>query len=254
VTTYRISELAQRVGLPASTLRFYEQAGLVPARRSDSGYRLFDDQAVDRIQIIATGKRLGLSLVEIRDLLEAWESGPCRDVRQRLRPMVANHIAEAGQRVAEISRLTDRLRTAASVIDGPAPSGRCGPGCGIVAREDPAAVPAALERAIQRQDAEPGPPIACTLTAADRADRIGQWRRLLGQADEREPVDGGLAFGFPAGLAGRLAELAAAEQQCCTFLEFRLYLRAGLVRFEVRAPADGVALLASLFQADEAPR
>jgi MerR family transcriptional regulator, copper efflux regulator len=51
-------------------LRFYEQAGLLPARRSESGYRLFDDHAVERIQVIITGKRLGLPLEEIRNLLQ----------------------------------------------------------------------------------------------------------------------------------------------------------------------------------------
>ena len=132
VTTYRVSELAERVGLPPSTLRFYEQAGLVPARRSESGYRLFDDQAVERIEVITTGKRLGLPLEEISDLLQVWENGLCHDVRERLRPMVANQIINAERRAAEIDAFIERLRRASSVIDGLAPPGRCGPGCGIV--------------------------------------------------------------------------------------------------------------------------
>jgi MerR family transcriptional regulator, copper efflux regulator len=248
VTRYRVSELADRVGLPPSTLRFYEQAGLVPARRSESGYRLFDDQAVERIEVITTGKRLGLPLEEIRDLLQAWENGLCRDVRERLRPMVLTQIAEAERRRAEIDAFIGRLRRASSVIDGPVPPGRCGPGCGIVPHEAPAeAAPAVSGLTTRRRDAGPEPPIACTLTAADQADRIGEWRRLLGQADGREPVDGGLAFRFPAGLAGLVAELAAAEQRCCPFLEFALHLVAGGLRFEVRVPESAAPLLADVF-------
>jgi DNA-binding transcriptional MerR regulator len=250
MTTYRVSELAERVGLPPSTLRFYEQAGLVPARRSESGYRLFDDQAVERIEIIGTGKRLGLPLEEIRDLLQAWEDGPCRGVRERLRPMVLSQITEAERRAAEIDAFIERLRKAALVIDGPVPTGRCGPGCGIVPHQDPAtAASVSVGLTTRRRDPhpEPGPPIACTLTAADQADRVEEWRRLLGQANGREPVDGGLAFRFPAGLAGRVGELAAAEQQCCTLLEFTLHLVAGELRFEVRAPEDAAPLLADAF-------
>ena len=248
MTTYRVSELAERVGLPPSTLRFYEQAGLVPARRSESGYRLFDDQAVERIEVITTGKRLGLPLEEIRDLLQAWEDGPCRDVRERLRPMVLNQITNAERRAAEIDAFIERLRKASLAIDGPVPPGRCGPGCGIVPHQDPAAAaPVAVELTTRRRDPEPGPPIACTLTAADQADRIEEWRRVLGQAKGREPVDGGLAFRFPAGLAGRVGELAAAEQQCCTFLKFTLHLVEGELRFEVRAPEDATPLLADVF-------
>jgi MerR family copper efflux transcriptional regulator len=248
VRTYRVSELAERAGLPPSTLRFYEQAGLVPARRSESGYRLFDDQAVERIEVITTGKRLGLPLEEIRDLLQVWEDGLCRDVRERLRPMVLNQITDAERRAAEIGAFIERLRKASSVLDGPAPAGRCGPGCGIVPHHDPAAAaPVAVELTTRRRDAEPEPPIACTLAAADQAGPTGEWRRLLGQADGREPVDGGLAFRFPAGLAGRVGELAAAEQQCCPFFEFKLHLAAGALRFEVRAPEDAAALLAGLF-------
>ena len=252
VTTYRVSELAERVGLPPSTLRFYEQAGLVPARRSESGYRLFDDQAVERIEVITTGKRLGLPLEEIRDLLQVWEDGLCRDVRERLRPMVLNRITDAERRAAEIDAFIERLRKASSILDGPAPAGRCGLGCGIVPHRDPAvADPVAVELTTRRRDAEPEPPIACTLAAADQADRSGEWRRLLGQADDREPVDGGLAVRFPAGLAGRVGELAAAEQQCCPFFEFTLHLAAGELRFEVRVPEDAAPLLADLFGTGE---
>ena len=250
---YRVSELAELVGLPPSTLRFYEQAGLVPARRSESGYRLFDDQAVERIEVITTGKRLGLPLEEIRDLLQAWENGLCRDVRGRLRPMVLNQIANAERRAAEIDAFIERLRKASSLIDGPAPPGRCGPGCGIVPHQDPAAPAPAVAGLATRRDADPEPPIACTLTAADQAGRIGEWRRLLGQADGREPVDGGLAFRVPAGLAGHVAELAAAEQQCCPFLEFTLHLVAGGLRLEVQVPESAAPLLEDVFGTGDMP-
>ena len=112
MTTYRVSELAEQTGLPPSTVRFYERAGLLPARRAESGYRLFDDQAVERIELIATGKRLGLQLEEIRHLLQVWQDGLCRDVRAWLRPMVLSQITGAQRQAAEIDAFIERLRQA----------------------------------------------------------------------------------------------------------------------------------------------
>lgn len=251
VTTYRVSELAERVGLPPSTLRFYEQAGLLPARRSESGYRLFDNHAIQRIEVIITGKRLGLPLEEIREVLQAWEEGLCRDVRERLRPMVLNQITNAERRVAETDAFIERLRKASSVIDGPVPPGRCAPGCGIGPHRPPAAAPAADELASRQQDAEPGPPVTCTLPAAGQADRAEEWRRLLGQARGREAADGELVFRLPADLATAIAELATAELHCCTFFEFTLHLAGGELRFGVRVPENARSLLVEVFGAGD---
>ena len=203
MTTYQVSELAERVGLPPSTVRFYEQVGLVPARRSESGYRLFDERAVARMEVIATAKRLGLPLERIRDLLQVWENGLCRDVRERLRPMIVDQIADAERRAAEAGAFLERLRRAAGLIDGPAQAGRCGPGCGIVPLPHPAAVSTAVGLASQWRDAEPEQPIVCALTEADQTDRAEEWRQLIAQAVSRESTDGGLTFRFSAGLAGR---------------------------------------------------
>lgn len=74
---------------------------------------------------------------------------------------------------------------------------------------------------------------------------------MLAQADDREPVDGGLTFRFPPALAGRVAELAAAEQRCCTFFEFTLHLITGGLRFQVQVPEDAAPLLADMFGAGD---
>lgn len=56
----RISQLAERSGVPATTLRFYEGAGLLPADRTPAGYRSYDEDAVERLAFIGAAKRLGL--------------------------------------------------------------------------------------------------------------------------------------------------------------------------------------------------
>ena len=75
MSTYRISQLAERTGVPATTLRFYEQSGLLPAGRTPAGYRVYDETAVDQLAFINSGKMMGLALDEIGELLQVWQSG-----------------------------------------------------------------------------------------------------------------------------------------------------------------------------------
>ncbi|QKV80682.1 MerR family transcriptional regulator [Amycolatopsis sp. Hca4] len=140
MSTYQISELARRSGVPASTLRFYEQAGLLPAARTGSGYRVYGEEAVARLEFIGAAKHLGLPLEEIRQLLGAWEAGVCAEVREGLRPLVAERIAEAERRIAELTAFAAHLATVHEELAGPAPETSCGPGCGCVPAEPPGPV------------------------------------------------------------------------------------------------------------------
>lgn len=68
---YQIGEVAERLGLSLRTVRYYEEVGLVaPAERSPGGFRLYDDDAVDRLELIKQMKPLEFSLEETRELLE----------------------------------------------------------------------------------------------------------------------------------------------------------------------------------------
>lgn len=66
----KIGELAQRSGLAASAIRYYEQAGLLPkTERGANGYRLYADGALERLQMIQVAQNLGFSLEAIRAVL-----------------------------------------------------------------------------------------------------------------------------------------------------------------------------------------
>lgn len=141
--------------MPASTLRFYEQAGLLPAARTGSGYRVYGEEAVARLEFIGAAKHLGLPLEEIRELLGAWETGVCADVRQRLRPLVAVRIAEAERRIAELSAFAVHLAAVHEELGGQAPAA-CGPGCGCVPAAPPTPVLMELTRPRPAGDGVPG--------------------------------------------------------------------------------------------------
>lgn len=246
VSTFRISQLAEQAGLPATTLRFYEQAGLLPAQRSAAGYRLYDDAALDRLAFIGAAKHLGLPLEEIRELLAVWEQGVCADVRAQLLPLVAGRITEADQRIAELSAFVDRLACVHDELSGPAPEGGCGPGCGCVRTPETRPAPIELLRPRPASSAE-SVPVACTLSAGDQRARAGQWHEVLARADRRDAIDGGVRVALPISLAATVADLAAAEQQCCPFLTFTLTFTGSALELTVRAPEAAAGLLAELF-------
>jgi DNA-binding transcriptional MerR regulator len=250
MATYLISELAQRAGMTTTTLRFYEQEGLLPATRSAAGYRVYDDEAARRLEFIVGAKHIGLALAEIRELLAAWDTGECTDLRDRLRPLIAARIADAQHRSAELAAVTRQLTAALSHLDGPMASGRCEPACCIPAAGAPPARPPdpavpMPSAAMPVQPATVPQVTGCALPVAAQEDRLGEWRALLADAAGREPIGDGTRFRFPAPMAGRIAALAAAEADCCAFLEFTLRVAHGEAVLDVHAPAEMLGILGS---------
>lgn len=71
-----IGQLANRVGVRPSTLRFYEAQGLLaPAAHSESGYRLYSSESEQTLLFIQRTHRLGFALADIATLLDGWRNG-----------------------------------------------------------------------------------------------------------------------------------------------------------------------------------
>ncbi|MFJ8802852.1 heavy metal-responsive transcriptional regulator [Streptomyces sp. NPDC102487] len=254
MTTYRISQLAERSGVPATTLRFYEDAGLLPAERTPSGYRMYGEDAVERLAFISSAKLLGLALEEIRELLDVREEGVCASVRARMLPLVADRITDTDSRIAELRAFSAHLACVHADLSGPAPAGACGPDCGCTttpAAAGPVPITLSPTRPRPAPEAWRETPVTCTLGGAELSGRTDQWQQLVGKADGREEIPDGVRLSFPAGaeLAGEVAALAAAEQGCCAFFDFRLHLTPTALQLEVRAPESAAGMLADLFGA-----
>lgn len=79
-----IGKVARLAAVGVDTMRFYEKEGLLrPASKSEAGYRLYNEGAVRRLNFIKHAQQCGLSLAEIRDLLElkSRDDACCNDVR-----------------------------------------------------------------------------------------------------------------------------------------------------------------------------
>lgn len=128
---YRISEVADRTGFPPSTLRYYEDVGLLPEpARTEAGYRVYDEEDVDLLLFVGRAKRLGLSLEEITHLAEARRDD-CGTTRGRLVELLDAKLRQVHEEVVELTRFSQQLEEVYERVSGQPPSsGRCGPDCG----------------------------------------------------------------------------------------------------------------------------
>jgi DNA-binding transcriptional MerR regulator len=118
----RIGELAKTVGVEPDTIRFYERKELLPEPgRTASGYRVYDDSAVDRMRFIQGAQRLGLRLADIRDLLTVRDTGvcPCEPATD----LLTRRLTEVD---AEIRRLNELREQMASMLAA-LPQSECPP-------------------------------------------------------------------------------------------------------------------------------
>jgi DNA-binding transcriptional MerR regulator len=127
----RIGEISSRAGVPAKTIRFWEDQHLLPSpRRTPAGYRDYDPSVMDRLAFIRHGQAAGLTLAAIRQVLDIRDGGqpPCAHVTD----LIARRLAEVDARLAELSRTRDQLVVLAARAAAQDPAD-CRGYCSIVA-------------------------------------------------------------------------------------------------------------------------
>lgn len=256
MSTLRIAEVAERAGITTATIRYYERIGVLPpAPRAGNGYRNYDEQIVERLAFVNRAKQLGCSLDEITDLATAWEGGQCGPIQDRLRALVADKLARAQTEIIELVTLTAELRRAAAALERHRPTGVCDDRCGCVS-EPADAAPVEFPVALTGSPADDaGRAVACTLSPDRMRDRIETWNELLGSrtgllgaVSSRTAIEGGIRLEFAAGTdVTEIAQLAAAEQECCRFFTFAITIDGRVVGLDITAPPDAHAAVTALF-------
>jgi MerR family transcriptional regulator, copper efflux regulator len=105
-----IGALSRRTGVPVKALREYEDLGLIyTVGRSAGNYRLFDEEALWCVAVIATLRRLGLTLAEIGDLAGGYLQRPGEPVGPRLAEVLSAVRVRTQKRIAELDALLQRL-------------------------------------------------------------------------------------------------------------------------------------------------
>jgi DNA-binding transcriptional MerR regulator len=122
--TFRIGDLAKQTGVKVVTIRYYEQADLLPGcERTACNYRVYAQEHLQRLNFVRRCRELGFSLKQIKDLLQlsATQSPTCADVCN----VAADHLKEVESRISDLKCLAAELRRIASSCDGKRPSAEC---------------------------------------------------------------------------------------------------------------------------------
>jgi DNA-binding transcriptional MerR regulator len=109
----KIGEVADRSGVPAKTIRFWEDQHLLPApARSPAGYRDYESAILERLAFIRHAQAAGLTLEHVRQVLDIRDAGqpPCSHVAG----LIAQRLAEVEARLAELARARDQLTALAA--------------------------------------------------------------------------------------------------------------------------------------------
>ncbi len=106
----RISELADQIGVPTSTVRYYERIGLLgsPARTA-SGYRDYDADAATRLLFVHRARRMGLSCDQITELLPVWDGANCSAAQERVSRLITDKQAEVADRISDLRDFATQL-------------------------------------------------------------------------------------------------------------------------------------------------
>jgi DNA-binding transcriptional MerR regulator len=122
----RISELADEVGVPVSTVRYYERIGLLaePARTS-SGYREYDDTSATQLLFVTRARKLGLTCEQIVELLPIWGGTDCASTHGEIARIIDDKKIEIAARIKELATFAAQLDSVRTMLESSPPPHAC---------------------------------------------------------------------------------------------------------------------------------
>jgi Cu(I)-responsive transcriptional regulator len=103
-----IGEVSRRSGVPAKTIRYYEDIGLVPpAERAPNGYRVYGDRALHLLRFVKRAREYGFSIEDTAGLLALWRD----DARAsaEVKALAEQHVGEIERKIAELEQMRATL-------------------------------------------------------------------------------------------------------------------------------------------------
>jgi len=122
--TLTIGQLAKKTQVNVETVRYYERRELLPEPpRRDSGYRIYSNDDVKRIQFIKSAKELGFTLTEILELfsLRVDPDTSCEDVKE----LADTKISDIEKKIEDLGRMKQALTKLSIACHGKGPTGEC---------------------------------------------------------------------------------------------------------------------------------
>jgi DNA-binding transcriptional MerR regulator len=108
---YQIGEVASMLGITTRTIRYYEEIGLMThPKRLDGGIRVYTKEDVKRLKFILKLKELGISLKEMHELADIYETYKTQDIiMPKLIEILDNHITKIDEKIAKLGSLRNDI-------------------------------------------------------------------------------------------------------------------------------------------------
>ncbi len=112
-----ISVVAKQTGFSSKMIRYYEEIGLLPPiKRTDAGYRVYQDEHVQSLNFIQHAKNLGFDTDKIRELLSLWHN---KDrMNMQVKALALQHIDALKLKIKQFENMVDILQDAADLCSG----------------------------------------------------------------------------------------------------------------------------------------
>jgi len=122
----RISEFADRVGVPVSTVRYYERIGLLAEPgRTASGYREYDNDAATQLLFLTRARKLGLTCDQIIELLPIWGGTNCTSTHDEVVRLIDDKQVEIAARIKELTTFAAQLDSVRTILEASPPAHAC---------------------------------------------------------------------------------------------------------------------------------
>jgi len=112
-----IGEAAADSGVPAKTIRFYEEAGIIkPAQRGQNGYRVYGEADIQTLRFIHRSRALGFTLKDVAELLELYRNR--KRASREVKKLALEHVAALDRKIAEMTKVRNTIAGLAEKCHG----------------------------------------------------------------------------------------------------------------------------------------
>jgi Cu(I)-responsive transcriptional regulator len=111
-----IGEASRTSGLPAKTIRYYEEIGLIRSSRQDNNYRDYSEADINGLRFLRRARALGFSIDECRQLLSLY--GDKRRASADVRRLAETHIGDIDAKIAELKAMRRTLSNLVNACRG----------------------------------------------------------------------------------------------------------------------------------------
>ncbi|WP_116598504.1 Cu(I)-responsive transcriptional regulator [Primorskyibacter marinus] len=102
-----IGDVSRQSGLPAKTIRYYEEIGLITPQRSANGYRVFREQDLHKLAFIGRARALGFGIEDCRGLMKLYEDTDRSSAE--VKQIAEEHLTEIDRKIVELTGMRQTL-------------------------------------------------------------------------------------------------------------------------------------------------